>query len=222
MFKADAHESAGLSDRVLAMILEAAPTRGRPGSDLRTAIGDFHVNAEPLFRSDAAGEPLNEIFDLARAAGITLPQLKYVRDTAVAEEPVSLGATLTKNTLIHLSLATEGRILADTEFVSRDDVNAMKLAVNEAFAPMEEIAADEMDQEVYQALIRLHAAIIYYLVETARPLPRMLAFSFGSVLPTLVQAHRLYADAGRADELRDENKVVHPAFPQRQGRALSK
>ena len=86
---------------------------------------------------------------------------------------------------------------------------------------MEEIAADDMDQMTYQALVRLHAAVTFFLVETARPLPRMLNFQFGAPMPTLVAAYRLYADAGRADELRAENKVVHPAFMRPFGKALS-
>jgi prophage DNA circulation protein len=40
-------------------------------------------------------------------------------------------------------------------------------------------------------------------------------------MPSVALAHRLYADASRADELRNENKIVHPAFCLRDGRALS-
>jgi prophage DNA circulation protein len=40
-------------------------------------------------------------------------------------------------------------------------------------------------------------------------------------MPTLVMAYRLYADASRGDELRAENKVVHPAFSPAAGLALS-
>jgi len=71
-------------------------------------------------------------------------------------------------------------------------------------------------------LIGLHAAIIAHLTATARPLPQLLYFRFGNIIPTLVVAQKLYADAGRADELRRENKVVHPAFTLPTGRALSR
>jgi prophage DNA circulation protein len=37
-----------------------------------------------------------------------------------------------------------------------------------------------------------------------------------------VLAYRLYADASRADEIRAENKVVHPAFCPPTGIALSR
>jgi prophage DNA circulation protein len=93
--------------------------------------------------------------------------------------------------------------------------------MNEALVPMQDIAADEMAQMTYQALISLHAALAFHLEQTGRPLPRLLNFHFNQSSPTLVMAYRLYANAGRADELRDENKNVHPAFMLPTGRALS-
>jgi prophage DNA circulation protein len=49
----------------------------------------------------------------------------------------------------------------------------------------------------------------------------MLNFRFVEAGPTLVFAYRLYDDASRGDELREENGVVHPAFAPSFGRALS-
>jgi prophage DNA circulation protein len=40
-------------------------------------------------------------------------------------------------------------------------------------------------------------------------------------LPTLSIAYKLYSDASRADEIRSENKVVHPAFCPMSGHGLS-
>ena len=221
MFRADAIEAAALCDRVLSYLLELAPTSGRPGSDLRTAVGDFIANAESLLADDEAGPPLDEIFDLARNANMTFAQFEEVRTTAVAETPKLLGAVLIQNALIEFILATESVIIANTTFVSREDVDVVKASTSEAFSAMQEIAADDMDQAGYMVLIQLHAALAYYLAQTARPLPRMLSYAFTDTLPTLVLAYRLYADAGRADELRAENKIVHPAFSLREGRALS-
>ena len=96
----------------------------------------------------------------------------------------------------------------------RDEVNA-------AFDQAEEVAADEMALTVYKALMSLHAAVTFHLYDTARPLPQMLAYRFALPRPTLVLSHRLYDTASRADQLREENKVVHPAFAPREGRALA-
>jgi prophage DNA circulation protein len=64
--------------------------------------------------------------------------------------------------------------------------------------------------------------VTQHLVETARPLPRMVKFRFyAASIPTLVASYKLYDSAARADELLHENKVVHPLFMKRTGKALS-
>jgi prophage DNA circulation protein len=221
MLKGDAQEATPLATLVLNEILAVTPLRGQPGSDLRSAIGSFKANAQFLIQNDLSGPPLADIFDKARLAGISPPQLDVVRSAAVAQTPVTLGATLIKDALIEFTLATECYIYATTTFVSRDDVDAAQQKMNAAFLPMEEILADDMDYMPYRALIELHAALSFHFAATARPLPRMLDFKFGYPGATLYFAYRLYYDAGRADELRDENKVVHPAFMRPQGRGLS-
>jgi prophage DNA circulation protein len=221
MFKADAVEATPIMQRALANLLRAAPTRGRPGADLRTACGDLSANAQFLIQANASGAPLAKCFDLAIASGVTQPQVAFVRMQAELETPVLLGAALMKEAIIGMCLAYEGQLISRMTFTSRDEVDALKLQVNDAFFVAEESAADEMDQMTYRALVELHAAIVAHLVDTARPLPRMLRFEFAISMPTLVTAQRLYYDASRADELRDENKVVHPAFQLPIGRALS-
>jgi hypothetical protein len=222
MYKVDAKEAAPLLQRALMALLGAGPTSGCPGADLRTTCGYLYANALVLIQSDAAGQPLADCFEAARKVGFTQEDLSwFVRTKVMAEAPVTLGATLIKNCIIEMCLATECRIIADMVFTSRDDVEALKLQMNEAFSQAEEVAADDMDQATFRALVALHSALIYHLVETARPLPRMLQYQFAASLTTLVLGHRLYDDAGRADELRVENKIVHPAFAPMTGRALS-
>jgi prophage DNA circulation protein len=78
-----------------------------------------------------------------------------------------------------------------------------------------------MDQSDYKAIVSLRAAIVNHLVATARPLPSLLSYWFGTPLPSLVISQRLYGDASRYDEIREENKVIHPAFCPQSGVALS-
>jgi hypothetical protein len=221
MEKPDVKESVTVCQVVLDQLLLVSPTRGRPGSDLRTAVGDFLVNAEVFLTSDTWGPPIDNIFDLARLTGITIDRFEVVRNAAVALTPVLLGPILVQNSMIELILAIECRIIADMTFVSREDVTALQQTMNDAFDPMQELAADDMDQAAFSALISLHAALAFHLAETARPLPRMLSYSFYDTLPTLKLAYKLYADASRADEVRAENKIVHPAFCPRTGFGLS-
>jgi len=221
MFKHDAEEAEPIVERAMKILLSTVSDRGRPGSDVRAAVGSLLANLKALLQNDEIGEPLADCFDLAREAGAKLPGIVRIYDGVAAETPVTLGATLIKNGLTNFCFGTGARIIADLTFTSREDVEAIRQRVNQEFATVEEIAADAMDSATYLALVRLHAATMRFLIETARPLPRMLMFRFAAPLTTLVAAHRLYDDAGRADELRDENKVVHPAFMKASGWALS-
>lgn len=221
MFKYDVVEAKPIVDVTLDALLSWTAMRGRAGADLRAAVGDVRAHAAKLLQDDLIAAPLIKCFDLARAAGITLMQMEHVRQVAVAQAAKSVGAIMTKDTLIELSLAIEGEIIARMVFVSREDVERARVTINAAFDEIEEEIADQMDAMTWRALVKLHAAIAMHLYETARPLPRMMNFRFNLPLPTLVLAHRLYYDAGRADELRRENKVVHPTFARQFGRALS-
>jgi hypothetical protein len=221
MFKVDVDEAAPIVRRALQLMLALIPTHGRPGSDARTAIGDLMANIRPLLGTNDIGQPLDKCFELIRLAGVTLQNLGQLRQSIEIETPTTPGAIVVKNSMIQLCLATEGMVITEIIFTSRAEAEQLKLDVNAAFRPAEEIAADDMDAMTYRALVALHASVLFYLVETARPLPRLLKFQFAAPLPTLITAQRLYYDASRADELRVENKVIHPAFMLPTGVALS-
>ncbi|MCA1452126.1 hypothetical protein I6F35_02715 [Bradyrhizobium sp. BRP22] len=221
MKRLDATEAAGIVDRMLANLISTVPPKGRAGSQARTTIGDTRANAFKLLIADAIGPPLDACFDEARLAGTTLQQIESVRRQLDAETPTTQGGILVRNASVRFCLATSGALIATMDFASRQDVAQLKNQMAQPFAEAEEIAADDMDSMTYQALIRLHAAITNHLVETARPLPRMLRYEFAAVLPSLVLGYKLYDDASRCDEIRDENKIVHPAFCPIEGQALS-
>ncbi|QIG93803.1 MULTISPECIES: hypothetical protein [Bradyrhizobium] len=221
MKRLDANEAAPIVDRMLTNLLGTVPSQGRAGSEARTAISDTRANAYKLCIDDALGPPLDECFELARQAGAKAQQLEYVRQQIEGEAPVTLGGALVMDAGIRLCLAAQCRIIASMTFVSRQDVTAIKQQLQQPFQDAEEIAADDMDQMTFQMLVALHGAVTQHLAATARPLPRVVNFRFYEPLPSLVMAYKLYADASRSDELRAENKVVHPAFCQPSGQALS-
>jgi len=221
MFRQDALESVPIVNTVLNALLAWTATRGREGADLRAAVGDVKGRGLIYLQTDSIGPHLVECFDLAVAAGITLPQMLQVRTVAASQHAFLVGAIMVRDAMIELALASSGEIIAGMVFKSRQLVDQTRDAINLAFEAIEETVADDMDSMTYRSLISLHAAIIAHMTETARPLPRMLTFQFGFAQPTLVMAYKLYADAGRANELRAENKVVHPAFTRPRGRALS-
>lgn len=222
MLSRDAAEAAEIVQRNIDALNGLVIGKGRAGSSLRHACGALRANAETLIREARVAEPWMACYTLAREAGATWRQVLGIRRDLAAEDASSLVATIIKSHGLLFSLITASRILVNDEgFRSRQDVDAAKAVISSAFSDTEELIADDMQADIYQAVIALRASTIAYLVERQRPLPRMLRFSFGSPKPSLWFAHRLYADAGRADEMRAENKVVHPAFMRPSGQALS-
>lgn len=221
MLRDEAREAVPIINDTLAVLLAAGPVRGRSGSDLRTAIGRIRAYTELWLYNDQIGPPLIECFMLARQAGVTREEFGHARQAAKAFNPISVGALVIRNSIVELCLAVECRIIADMRFISRHDIDNLRVEMNDAFNVIIDEIAETMEAMTYRALITMHAALINFLTETARPLPRMLRYSFAGTMPTLVMAHRLYGDAGRADQLRYENRIIHPAFALRQGRALS-
>jgi len=221
MKRADVNEAAPIIDRMLALLISFVPSKGPSGIDVRTAVGDTRANARVLCTNDALGPSLDNCFVQARLAGVTWPQIEAVRLQVDGEPVTTLGGALVKNAGVRLCLATIAEIIAAATLVSRQDVDTTKATLLPPFQDAEEIAADEMDQATFQSLISLHGALTNHLVQTALPLPRMLQYQFYKVLPSLVMAYKLYDDASRCDELRAENKIVHPAFCPLQGEALS-
>jgi hypothetical protein len=194
---------------------------GRAGSDLRRACGDIQANAEAYITQNQIAVKLAGCFRQALLTGATLDEFDRIRSELILIAAVSQTAILIKQACINFSLQQMARALTGMTFTSRADVDLIMPLLNDAFKQAEETVADEMAQTAYMGLVTLHAAVMFHLYETARPLPQMLNFQFAAIRPTLVQSYRLYADASRADQLRQENKVVHPAFAPRVGQALS-
>jgi hypothetical protein len=221
MNRADAEDAAPIVLRLLQRLAACIPAAGEAGSRARIALSDTAVNIAILLGGDELGPPLLNCFQLVQNAGATLRQFEEVRGFTEAETPQRVGGVIVQNSAILLCLATEAEIIAVMTFTSSQDVDALLLSIQGPFGDAEETAADEMDQASYQALIALHAAVSNHLITTARPLPRRIPFQFAAPLPSLVLAHRLYADPGRADEIVAENKIVHPLFCPPRGVALS-
>jgi len=214
-------EGAAIIIRTADMLLGTAQDKkGRTGSDMRRACGDMKANAESYIVNNIIGDKLAACFMQTRLAGASLDAFNRIRQGVLTEAPVSLIAQLMKGACLSNALQQMAETVIAIKFTSRNDVDYVRSEISEAFAIAAEAAADEMESEIYRALVGLHAAVTFHLYETARPLPRMLRYEFAAIRPTLVLSHRLYDTAARANELREENKVVHPAFAPRAGRAL--
>lgn len=203
----------------LADTLQGVQTRA--ASDLRRAIGDLRASIAEQIIENTVAVSLFYCFRLAILAGATVAAFERLRGQLIAETPKHLLGVSVTQTGVRYTLAQMSRLIAKTEFVSRQDVSAIMELVNDAFNPAEENASDQLDAASYQALIALHAAVINDLVTRAQLLPRVVTYQFPASMPALWIAQRLYQDATRSDQLRLENKWVHPAFPPPQGVCLS-
>ena len=159
MFKYDAVEAKPIVDVTLDSLLSWTATRGRTGADLRTIVGDVKANAIALLQSDIMGDALIKCFEASYWAGITLQQMEHTRSIAAAQPAESVGAILTRDTLIQLALSIEGDIIANTIFITRDDVTKTRAMINASFDVAEEQIADKMDSMTYRALVQVRAAI---------------------------------------------------------------
>jgi hypothetical protein len=215
-------EAAKVLNTVLDAIDAVAKTATNPmAAELRLDIGRLRAFGESYINTGALAVPLADAFDCARLAGVDYNGMTYVREISEAISTVNFAATSVKNTSVRFALVQIGKILAATEFDSRQQIDGYIEQINAAFDLAEIVAGDNFDNAVYRALVSLHAAITFDLNSRALPLPRVITFSAPSVLPMLWIANRLYGDADREAELRAENNPVHPAFVPPAIRALS-
>jgi prophage DNA circulation protein len=215
-------EAAGIARLAANMLLvTSSDQKGQSASAVRRACGYVLAYAERYIVDNVIADKLSDCFEETRLAGATLDEFNRVREAIVATDVNSVLAVIVKQVCIAFSLQQLSVLISDFEFKSRQDVDRVRVEIHPAFDQAEQVAADEMALVTYKSLVALHAAVTFHLYETARPLPQMLDYSFGTPRPTLVLSHRLYDTAARADQLREENKVVHPAFAPRAGRALA-
>ena len=73
-------------------------------------------------------------------------------------------------------------------------------------------AGDLGDDGPFLALQALETAVVADLIARGASLAPLVTRTFGTNLPALVVAARLYGDATRADELVDRVDPVHPLF----------
>lgn len=221
MMKPDINEAVPIITRLCNNLSAIIYDKGQAGLDAGSAIGAVLASAPTLCWYGTIGPALVNCFELVRQTRCSWGQMENVRVQLVLEKPTTPGAITMRDYAIQMALAQIGKIIAAMTFTSCEDVDAMIVAIQRPFGDAEETAADTMDSTTYMALISLHAAVVDHLTQTARPLPEMLGYQFAAALPSIVISHRLYGDASRYDQIRAENKVVHPLFCPPIGQALS-
>lgn len=151
----------------------------------------------------------------------TFVTMDTVRLAATGLTPLGLPGIALKNFSIRMALSEQARILAATTFVSRQDIDNYFTQINASFGAAETVAANNLDNVSYVALLTIHAAVSNDLANRSRPLPRIVPYNFGQPMPSLWLSQRIYYDPSRADELIAENKPIHPLFMPAAGVSLS-
>lgn len=95
---------------------------------------------------------------------------------------------------------------------STDDAVAVRQQVTQLLDAEMRIAADQGQDDTYQALHDARTAVVQDLTARAADLASMVQVSTPHSVPALALAQRLYRDANRADQLVAEANPIHPAF----------
>jgi prophage DNA circulation protein len=199
---------------------------GLPGAQLKNLCGSLAANAYALLNATPADRTfwidLAKCFDAARAVStVTFETIDAVRTSALSALPTGAPAIAVRNFSVRMVLVEQARILAATNFTSRQDVDRYFNAMHVSFEQAETVAANNLDNVAYRALVKLHAAVTNDLANRSRPLPKMVTYTTATSKPALYLAQFLYQDPSRYQELIDENKPIRPLFMPRVGQALS-
>ncbi|BDD90864.1 hypothetical protein PanNE5_03040 [Pandoraea sp. NE5] len=105
---------------------------------------------------------------------------------------------------------------------SSDDAMRVRDLVTDLVDAEMMVAGDKGEDETYEALSALRAAVVADLNKRGAGLSSIKTFDLPSMLPSLALATRLYRDPTRADELVAQANPVHPAFMPTTFKALAK
>lgn len=222
MRQSDLREAAALLKALLGSLGATAGGTSLAAADLRQTLGALDADAGTAIAAGTFATALAVCFENARLAGASFVAIDAVRRAAQTLTPSSAAAATVAGAGIQLALACQCRIVADTEFTSRDQIDSWRAILDAAFEAALDAASADFDHAVVVALTSLRAAVIRDLTSRARPLPQIVSYQFARRRPAPWIANRLYGDGGRADELIAENTVVHPLFMPASGRALSR
>ncbi|PXX49369.1 DNA circularization protein [Aquitalea magnusonii] len=167
----------------------------------------------------ACANPADAISALTQMAQFTppaLPQDTSQIGTAMAAAQSATAALLRRSAVI-------GACQASARYLptSYDDAVAMRAQMCALLDGEIQFAADAGQDETYQALRSLRAAVVADLTARGGKLSRVTTVTTPTPVPALLLALRLYRDPTRADELIRQASPIHPAFMPTSFKALA-
>ncbi|EGG3071016.1 DNA circularization protein [Salmonella enterica] len=158
----------------------------------------------------------------AREKVTVLERLASYRDTIFypvqADEDVACMAVAL---IVITSAAAMARAAMDINPTSQEEAQKIQRQVCGVLDEAMIQAGDRFDDRVYSALLSLSNTFIEGFSLKGTTLSNLVQYTFNRPLPALTLANRFYQDAGRADELIQSARPVHPAFMPVRFRALS-
>lgn len=219
----DIREGARILRAVLSTLALVVTDHGSDeAAELRRLAGKLDARIETAINDATIGEETRAVFDQAQVVGLDAAGVSRLRNVVESTTVTTVIGQLVATLCERLILVAFARVVADTTYESRTDVDEMMNVADAFFDPAIEFASDIDDLDAFRDLTTLHASVVRRLSIASRPLPRVSTYSYTMSLPSLTLAGKLYNDADREDELIAENKVWHPLFMPPSGRALSK
>lgn len=198
------------------------------GAGLLAEVGDLSTDADLIVRQpDRLGSRLLGLFRqaglLARPIDAWTPRRRALdpllgfADAGATWKPVPVTTASRRQQaanqdalagLLRQGAAIEAaRASSALDYSSYDDAVATRDAVSAALEAEMDRAYDDA---VYRGLVSLRAAAVRDIGARGASLARLRTWQPPATLPALAVAHRLYGDAGRADEIVARNRIRHP------------
>ncbi|WP_063899709.1 DNA circularization protein [Burkholderia stagnalis] len=144
------------------------------------------------------------------------PTTSSVIGDAMATMQTACGALLRRTAIAELATVS-----TTYQPSSSDDAVAVRDQIASLIDAETTTAGDAGDDASYDALRTLRQSVVSDFAARGAKLASTQAYTFGSGLPSLVLANRLYRDPSRADELVSQADPIHPAFMPTSFSALS-
>ena len=119
-------------------------------------------------------------------------------DTDLIDQLIQLG-----------SVITMGLLLSLIDYVSSNDAKYYR---DTTLDKLDELAGQDLDDTLMQALRDLRVAIANDVDTRSLDLPEISDYTIQKVLPALGISHTLYATVDQEQDIIDRNTVIHPAF----------
>lgn len=178
---------------------------------LTDAIGIYRRAADP------AGALV--LLDRLHRFGDTVPAID---PTTPARRAVAANQAAIVDLIAWSALAAMAEAAAVVPLASQPEAAAIRRHLIEAIDEASIASGDKGADAVFAALSALASAVTQDLTRRGADLATVRSYAMPRCMPSLVLAHRLYQDAGRADDLARRNRVRHPAFMPETGEALSR